>query len=201
MVMLILVVVYLFDTVSSALRRRLIERALNAAGTSAASGGATFALRNARLVLEDTLVHGSLSVVDGRIAAIDGGPSTVGEDLEGDYVMPGLVELHTDHLETHYAPRPGVRWPVAAARAGARRADRERRHHDGARLPAPRQRQRRTSSGAARCACWPMRCARPSDAAPCAPSTACTCAARSRRPTCWRRSRTSRATITCTWCR
>ena len=32
--------------------------------------------------------------------------------------MPGLVELHTDHLESHYAPRPGVRWnPMAAVQA------------------------------------------------------------------------------------
>ena len=85
------------------------------ASVGGASGGATFALRNARLVLEDTLVHGSLSVVDGRIAAIDDGPSAVGEDVGGDYVLPGLIELHTDHLETHYMPRPGVRWPVAAA--------------------------------------------------------------------------------------
>ena len=29
--------------------------------------------------------------------------------------MPGLVELHTDHLEAHYVPRPKVYWdPVAA---------------------------------------------------------------------------------------
>ena len=29
--------------------------------------------------------------------------------------MPGLVELHTDHIEAHYVPRPKVYWdPVAA---------------------------------------------------------------------------------------
>jgi len=33
-------------------------------------------------------------------------------------VIPGLVELHTDHLEGHYAPRPKVRWnPLAAVLA------------------------------------------------------------------------------------
>ena len=38
-----------------------------------------------------------------------------GEDLDGDLLLPGLVELHTDHLETHYIPRPKVFWdPVAA---------------------------------------------------------------------------------------
>ena len=30
-------------------------------------------------------------------------------------VVPGLVELHTDHIEAHYMPRPKVHWdPVAA---------------------------------------------------------------------------------------
>ncbi len=38
--------------------------------------------------------------------------------MGGDYVIPGLVELHTDHLEGHYAPRPKVRWnPIAAVLA------------------------------------------------------------------------------------
>ncbi len=36
-------------------------------------------------------------------------------DLEGDFLLPGLVELHTDNLEKHVAPRPGVRWPMPAA--------------------------------------------------------------------------------------
>ena len=35
--------------------------------------------------------------------------------MGGDLLMPGLVELHTDHLEAHFAPRPNVHWdPVAA---------------------------------------------------------------------------------------
>src|SRR5204863_1472163 len=37
------------------------------------------------------------------------------EDMEGDLLLPGLVELHTDHLEAHYVPRPNVMWyPVAS---------------------------------------------------------------------------------------
>src|SRR5262249_30123545 len=37
------------------------------------------------------------------------------ENLAGDLLLPGLVELHTDHLEAHYVPRPKVHWdPVAA---------------------------------------------------------------------------------------
>lgn len=71
--------------------------------------------RNARIVLADEIVEGSLLVRNGRIAAVDSGPSALGEDLEGDLLIPGLVELHTDHLEAHYMPRAGVRWPALAA--------------------------------------------------------------------------------------
>ena len=74
-------------------------------------------LSHARIVLADKVVHGSVLVRDGRIAEI-GTPAAGGEDLSGDYLLPGLVELHTDHLESHYKPRPRVRWsPVAAVQA------------------------------------------------------------------------------------
>jgi alpha-D-ribose 1-methylphosphonate 5-triphosphate diphosphatase len=74
-------------------------------------------LANARIVLADRVVErGWLAVADGLIAEIgQGDPPERGEDLEGDLLMPGLIELHTDHLEAHYAPRPKVHWhPVAA---------------------------------------------------------------------------------------
>lgn len=75
-------------------------------------------LTNARIVLADEIVEGSLLLRDGAIAAIDSGSTRTGEDMGGDYVIPGLVELHTDHLEGHYAPRPKVRWnPIAAVLA------------------------------------------------------------------------------------
>ena len=67
-------------------------------------------LKNARIVLEDEIVNGALVLRGGKIASIDTGIVSAGEDCEGDYVIPGLVELHTDHLESHYSPRPGVRW-------------------------------------------------------------------------------------------
>ncbi|MDP9807329.1 alpha-D-ribose 1-methylphosphonate 5-triphosphate diphosphatase [Rhizobium tibeticum] len=70
---------------------------------------------NARIVLEDEIIEGSVLVRDGKIADISTGSSTVGEDFEGDYLIPGLVELHTDHLEGHYSPRPGLRWNKIAA--------------------------------------------------------------------------------------
>ncbi|WP_420131838.1 alpha-D-ribose 1-methylphosphonate 5-triphosphate diphosphatase [Rhodopseudomonas sp.] len=76
-----------------------------------------FILRNARIVLADRVIeHGWLAVADGRIAEIgDSGVPAGGLDMGGDLVIPGLIELHTDHLEAHYMPRPKVQWnPVAA---------------------------------------------------------------------------------------
>lgn len=76
------------------------------------------AICNANIVLADGVIRGSVHVVDGVIASIDEGSSTEGIDFFGDYLIPGLVELHTDHLESHYSPRPGVRWnPLAAIQA------------------------------------------------------------------------------------
>lgn len=70
---------------------------------------------NARIVLEDEIVHGALVVRDGVIAEIDTGNARRGDDMNGDFIFPGLVELHTDHLESHYSPRPGVVWDSIAA--------------------------------------------------------------------------------------
>jgi len=68
--------------------------------------------RNAHLVLPDELRLGSLQVVNGRIEALDRDRSLgqTGIDLEGDYLLPGLVEIHTDNLERHLLPRPKVHW-------------------------------------------------------------------------------------------
>ena len=58
-------------------------------------------------------MHGSLSVEDGLIAGITEGDAVpVGAiDCQGDLVLPGLIELHTDNLERHIEPRPEVDWP------------------------------------------------------------------------------------------
>ena len=72
-------------------------------------------LTNAKIVLEDEVVAGTVVLHDGAIAAVDSGNATRGEDMDGDYLIPGLVELHTDHLEQHYTPRPGVVWDSIAA--------------------------------------------------------------------------------------
>lgn len=75
-------------------------------------------LTNARIVLADEVVTGSVAIRDGVIADVSANATRTGEDLGGDYLIPGLVELHTDHLEGHYMPRPKVRWnPLAAVLA------------------------------------------------------------------------------------
>jgi alpha-D-ribose 1-methylphosphonate 5-triphosphate diphosphatase len=74
-------------------------------------------LTNARLVLGDRVLEsGWVAVSGGKIVEFgEGDAPGGGEDVKGDLVMPGLIELHTDHLEAHYVPRPKVFWdPVAA---------------------------------------------------------------------------------------
>jgi len=73
------------------------------------------AFTNATIVLADEVISGSVLVRDGAIAAIDTGNVGHGEDLGGEYLIPGLVELHTDHFENHYRPRQGVTWNALAA--------------------------------------------------------------------------------------
>jgi alpha-D-ribose 1-methylphosphonate 5-triphosphate diphosphatase len=70
-------------------------------------------LANATLVLPGEVQRGSIALIDGRVGRIDDGPSVPAGaiDCEGDLVMPGLIELHTDNLERHIQPRPGVDWP------------------------------------------------------------------------------------------
>ncbi|MGO4914999.1 alpha-D-ribose 1-methylphosphonate 5-triphosphate diphosphatase [Pseudogemmobacter sp. W21_MBD1_M6] len=72
---------------------------------------------NATLVLPSETVRGSLVVSDGVIRRIDSGSAVPkgAIDCAGDFLSPGLIELHTDNLERHISPRPKVDWPHAAA--------------------------------------------------------------------------------------
>lgn len=74
-------------------------------------------LANAQIVLENAVVRGAIEVKDGHVSAITAGRSVPAGavDCEGDFVIPGLIELHTDNLERHIQPRPKVDWPHAAA--------------------------------------------------------------------------------------
>lgn len=72
---------------------------------------------DAQVVTRDSVFDGTVCVRDGRIAAIDDGPSAVpgAVGLGGDLLIPGLVELHTDNVEKHFMPRPKVMWPSGLA--------------------------------------------------------------------------------------
>jgi alpha-D-ribose 1-methylphosphonate 5-triphosphate diphosphatase len=74
-------------------------------------------ITNVRIVTADEILLGTVEVSDGAFASVQPGRSRVAsaEDWEGDYLLPGLIELHTDNLEKHLEPRPGVRWPAISA--------------------------------------------------------------------------------------
>lgn len=81
------------------------------------SGQDRLILSNARVVLSGHVLHGSVTVEDGVITEITEGPSAaVGAvDFAGDYLLPGLVDIHTDHFEKHLYPRAHVRWDFMRA--------------------------------------------------------------------------------------
>jgi alpha-D-ribose 1-methylphosphonate 5-triphosphate diphosphatase len=74
-------------------------------------------LANARLVLPTEVIHGSLLIEDGVIRAIDPGPSrhSAAIDFDGDFLIPGVVDVHTDNLERQVQPRLNARWPSRSA--------------------------------------------------------------------------------------
>ncbi len=89
------------------------------AGSSPAPGArpSETILTNARIALPGEIRRGSLLLRAGRIAAIDPGPSRLPAalDCDGDFLIPGAIDLHTDNLERQVQPRGGVRWPSRSA--------------------------------------------------------------------------------------
>ncbi|HDN2721929.1 TPA: alpha-D-ribose 1-methylphosphonate 5-triphosphate diphosphatase [Klebsiella aerogenes] len=74
-------------------------------------------INNVKLVLEDETIDGSLEVQDGRIYAFAESQSRQpgALDGEGGWLLPGLIELHTDNLDKFFTPRPKVDWPAHSA--------------------------------------------------------------------------------------
>ncbi len=72
---------------------------------------------NARIVLADTVVHGTLVLHGGVVADVqpDAVQHAAAVDLEGDLVIPGAIDLHTDNLERQVLPRSNARWPSRSA--------------------------------------------------------------------------------------
>ncbi|HVH81055.1 MAG TPA: alpha-D-ribose 1-methylphosphonate 5-triphosphate diphosphatase, partial [Stellaceae bacterium] len=106
--------------VREAVATRTIEMGTTETAAIAAPRRATrseLVLTNARVVTPGETIAGTVVAHDGQIASVGSGTSYApgAVDMAGDYLLPGLIELHTDNLEKHVAPRPGVRWPMPAA--------------------------------------------------------------------------------------
>ncbi|RDU96192.1 alpha-D-ribose 1-methylphosphonate 5-triphosphate diphosphatase [Trinickia dinghuensis] len=74
-------------------------------------------IKNARIVTRDEEFIGVVRIENGLVTDVASGTTSApaADDWDGDYLLPGFVELHTDNLEKHLAPRPGVMWNVDAA--------------------------------------------------------------------------------------
>jgi alpha-D-ribose 1-methylphosphonate 5-triphosphate diphosphatase len=74
-------------------------------------------LTNAVIVLPESTIHGTAVLRSGCIAEVAEAPShTPGAiDIKGDYLIPGIVDLHTDNLERQVQPRSLARWPSRSA--------------------------------------------------------------------------------------
>ncbi|MBI0535157.1 alpha-D-ribose 1-methylphosphonate 5-triphosphate diphosphatase [Roseomonas sp. KE2513] len=74
-------------------------------------------LTNARLVLPDQVLDGTVVLRGGLVAEVSPGRSAApgAEDLSGDYLIPGVVDVHTDNLERQVLPRSMARWPSVSA--------------------------------------------------------------------------------------
>ena len=72
---------------------------------------------NAKLILDNEVIDGSLVIDNGQITDLLEGRLAVSSayDCGGAYIAAGLIELHTDNMERHIAPRPEVQWPMDQA--------------------------------------------------------------------------------------
>lgn len=77
----------------------------------------TQTITNARIVTADAVVHGSIIIENGVVQEIrEGNIVGSGADVDGDFITPGIVDMHTDNLERHFFPRPNIDWdPTSAA--------------------------------------------------------------------------------------
>lgn len=71
-----------------------------------------------RVVAPEGVVAAQVEIDDGHIVAIvpsEMRSSSDAHDLGDDFLIPGLVDIHTDNLEKHYQPRPGAHWDSLGA--------------------------------------------------------------------------------------
>jgi len=89
---------------------------MNFSSSASSLSPSLLTIRNANIVSADSVISGSMVVSQGKITEVAGGlAGLAGDDWHGDYLLPGLFEVHTDNLEKHLMPRPKVNWPVLPA--------------------------------------------------------------------------------------
>ena len=87
-------------------------RSIRSSGSRGANVGHQ-TLTNARIVAGPAIFLGTVHLAGDRVSAVDPGRSGISSalDFEGDFLLPGLIDVHTDNLERHLEPRPQVVWP------------------------------------------------------------------------------------------
>jgi len=85
----------------------------------------TIVVENARLVTPEAVVEGALRIEGDRIAGIGDVERRADEtvDARDRLVLPGLIDLHGDDIESHLHPRSGARMDTHMALAAADRAN------------------------------------------------------------------------------
>ena len=74
-------------------------------------------LTNVRIVLPKTMFRGTVFIEGARIAAVAEGRSALpgAVDCGDDFLIAGVIDVHTDNLERQVQPRHTARWPSRSA--------------------------------------------------------------------------------------
>ena len=88
------------------------RRSRRSQATSRVSNHTPFSITNALVVFPNRVERSDIVVRDGVIHRVGALHTAKARriDCGGDYLLPGLIELHTDNLERHIEPRPRTFW-------------------------------------------------------------------------------------------
>jgi alpha-D-ribose 1-methylphosphonate 5-triphosphate diphosphatase len=80
----------------------------------------SIAITHAVIVQPDRVIDGAIGIKDGRIQEVSGNDRLADVydqviDAEGAFLMPGIIDVHNDSLETEINPRPETNLPVEFA--------------------------------------------------------------------------------------
>ena len=75
----------------------------------------TTILTDARIILSDREIAGSVILDGDRIAEVSPRRYPEGTSLRGAFLIPGIIDIHTDYLERELSPRPSANFPLEMA--------------------------------------------------------------------------------------